>query len=95
MTELNIVFSERAKNRLLDIFDYIHQQTLSKEFAFNYINKFESFLKQVLIQFPEAGTPMPQYGKGIRRIVYQRYSFLYQVKSNRIEILSVYRENNP
>ncbi|MBE0471937.1 MAG: hypothetical protein IBX55_20820 [Methyloprofundus sp.] len=56
---------------MLDIFDYLHQQTLSKEFALNYINKFERFLKQVLIQFPEAGTPMTQYGKGIRRIVYQ------------------------
>ena len=43
MNELEIVFSERAKNRLLEIFDYIYQQTLSKEFALNYINKFESF----------------------------------------------------
>ena len=95
MSEMVVVFTNRARKRLLEILDYLYQQNLSNDFAINYINQFEKFLSTVLIQFPEAGTRMPQYGKGVRRIVYQRYSFLYQVKSNRIEILTIYRENNP
>lgn len=38
---------------------------------------------------------MPQFGEGVRRIVFQRYSFLYKVQQNTILILTVYRENQP
>ncbi len=38
---------------------------------------------------------MAEYGKDIRRVVYKRYSFLYRVKGNVIEILTIYRENLP
>lgn len=83
------------KKRLLEIIDYLHQQNLSNDFAVDYISKFEKFLTLVLTQFPEAGTLMPQFGEGVRRIVFQRYSFLYKVQQNTILILTVYRENQP
>jgi plasmid stabilization system protein ParE len=95
MSEMVVVFTDRARKRLLETLDYLYQQNLSNDFAINYISQFEKFLSTVLTQFPEAGTRMPQFGQGVRRIVYQRYSFLYQVKSNRIEILTIYRENKP
>ena len=95
MSERSIVFSPRAKQRLEDIADYLYQQNLSAEFVVDYLNRFESWLDTVLRQFPESGTPMPEFGENIRRVAYNRYSFVYRVKGNVIEILTVYRENLP
>ncbi len=99
MNDLRIIFSPRAKERLADIADYLYQQDCSKPFVLNYLNRFESWLNKVLVQFPESGTPMPEYetdyGKDIRRVVYQKYSFVYRIKNNTIEILTIYRENLP
>lgn len=95
MSELTIVFSPRAKQRLEDIANYLYQQNLSKKFVVGYLNRFEIWLDTVLRQFPESGTPMPEFGEGIRRVVYNQYSFVYRVNGDVIEILTVYRENLP
>lgn len=39
-----------------------------------YLNKFKTWLNTLLGQFPESGAPMPEYGDGIRRVVYHRYN---------------------
>jgi len=57
------------------------------------MNRFEIWLEMVLGQFLDSGRLMPEYGKNIRRIVYQEYSFIYQKNENNIEILTVYRKN--
>ena len=95
MNRIKITFSPKAKQRLEDITDYLYQQNLSSEFVINYIDKFESWLENVLGLFPESGTPMPEYGENIRRVVYQEYSFIYRIKEGDIEILTIYRENLP
>ncbi|WP_225587422.1 type II toxin-antitoxin system RelE/ParE family toxin [Methylomonas fluvii] len=48
-----------------------------------------------MAQFPESGTPMPEFGENIRGVVYQQYSFVYRLNGDAIEILTVYRENQP
>lgn len=95
MSDLTIVFSPRAKQRLEEIADYLYQQNLSNEFVLDYLNQFENWLETLLCQFPESGTTMPKYGDGIRRVVYKRFTFLYQIKNEVIEILTIYRENLP
>jgi plasmid stabilization system protein ParE len=55
----------------------------------------EDWLDLLLNQFPESGRPMPEFGENIRWVVYQRYSFVYRIKNEKIEILTVYRENLP
>jgi len=95
MNKHRIVFSPRARERLEEIADYLYHQQLSRKFILDYLNKFESWLEKILIQFPESGTPMPQYGEGIRRIAYERYSFFYRINNDVIEILTIYRENLP
>ncbi len=95
MSKYRIVFSPKARDRLLELADYLYRQKLSNRFVTDYLDQFEHWLEAVLGQFPEAGTPMPQFGQDVRRIVYQRYSFLYRLRDNRIEILTVYRENLP
>lgn len=95
MNEYKIVFSPRARDKLVELADYLYQQKLSNRFVIDYLDQFEQWLETVLGQFPESGTPMPQYGKNVRRVVYQRYSFLYRVKGLKVEVLTLYRENRP
>lgn len=78
-----------------EIADYLYQQNLSNEFVLDYLSRFETWIDMLLGQFPESGTPMPEYGDGIRCVVYQKYSFIYRVKEDVIEILTVYRDNLP
>jgi plasmid stabilization system protein ParE len=95
MSEYRIVFSPRARQRLADVADYLYQQNLSQRFVLDYLQRFEDWLNTLLLQFPESGTPMPEFGDNIRRVVYQQYSFVYRLNGNTIEILTVYRENQP
>ncbi len=78
-----------------EIADYLYQQQLSNEFVRNYLDRFEPWLDTLLSEFPESGVPMPEYGDDIRRVVYRKYSFVYRLKDDVIEILTVYRENLP
>ena len=95
MNEYRIVFSPRARQRLAEIADYLYQQNLSQRFVVTYLERFEDWLNTLLLQFPESGSPMPEFGHNIRRVVYQQYSFIYRLNGNNIEILTVYRENQP
>ncbi len=95
MNKIRLVFSPRAKQRLEDIAEYLYQQNLSNEFVVNYLNQFENWLDTVLRQFPESGTPMPEFSEGMRRVTYNKYCFIYRIKGNVIEIITVYRENLP
>lgn len=61
----------------------------------DYLHRFEDWLEKLLCTFPESGTAMPVFGEGVRRVVYRKYSFLYRVNEDVIEILAVYRENLP
>jgi len=80
---------------LEEISEYLYKQQLSKEFVRDYINRFEIWLESVLGQFPDSGSPMLEYGSHTRRIVYRKYSFVYRITDDEIEILTVYRENQP
>lgn len=95
MSKRTIVFSPRARQRMQELASYLYRQNLSNEFVVDYLNRFEDWLMTVLIQFPNSGTLMPEFGDNIRRVVYQRYSFVYRVKADVVEILTVYRENRP
>lgn len=95
MSDYTILFSPRARQRLEEIAEYLYQQNLSNAFVVDYLYGLEQWLETVLTQFPESGTPMSDYGEGVRRVVYRRYSFLYRVNDKRIEVLTVYRENLP
>lgn len=92
---MRIVFTKLANKRLAEVAAYLYRQKCSKSFVVSYIKGFKDCLKRILLEFPEAGTPVPQYGKGVRRIICQEYTFLYQVIKNRIDILTVFKENLP
>tara|TARA_R110001592_G_scaffold48448_3_gene152505 strand:+ start:270 stop:557 length:288 start_codon:yes stop_codon:yes gene_type:complete len=95
MSKFAIVFSPRAQERLEEIADYLYEKNLSGEFVVAYLGQFESWLEKLLGEFPESGMSMPEFGEGIRRVVYRKYSFIYRVNGDVVEILTVYRENLP
>ncbi len=95
MSPKQIIFSPRAQQRLEEIAAYLSRQQLSNTFVRDYLKRFENYLLSVLSQFPESGTRMPEFGKDVRRVVYQEYSFLYRIKKDVIEILTIFRENRP
>ena len=95
MNNYRIVFSPLAQQRLEEIADYLYQQQLSNQFVVNYLQRFEDWLITLLSQFPESGTLMPEFGDDVRRVVYQKYSFVYRINGNAVEILTLYRENRP
>ncbi len=84
-----------TQQRLAEVADYLYRQNLSNRFVLDYLQRFEDWLNTLLLQFPESGTPMPEFGENIRRVMYQQYSFVYRLKGKTIEILTVYRENQP
>lgn len=91
--EPEIVLSPKALLRLEELAEYLYTQTQSKCFVMEYIGKIETYLENILKLFPESGTPVPEYGEGIRRLSYQRFSILYRVEEKQIEILTFYRQN--
>ncbi|NRQ43982.1 type II toxin-antitoxin system RelE/ParE family toxin [Rheinheimera sp. YQF-2] len=95
MSKLTLVFSPRASERLEQIATHLSEQSLPNTFIVEYLNQFELWLNKVLIEFPDSGIPMPEYGTDIRKICYKKYSFVYRVTAIQVEILTVYRENLP
>jgi plasmid stabilization system protein ParE len=95
VNEPEIVLSPKALRRLEELAEYLYMQSQSKRLVTEYIGKIEAYLENTLKLFPESGTPMPEYGEGIRRLSYQRFSILYRVQEKRIEILTFYRQNQP
>jgi len=95
MSDIQVVLSPRAKQRLEEIADYLYKQNVSNSFVVSYLDKIHSWLQTLLIQFPESGILMPEFGKGILRVVYCEYSFIYRINIKDIEILTIYRENLP
>lgn len=95
VNEPEIVLSPKALRRLEELAEYLYIQSQSKRLVTEYIGKIEAYLENTLKLFPESGTPMPEYGEGIRRLSYQRFSILYRVQEKRIEILTFYRQNQP
>jgi len=92
---MQIEFSQKAYLSLDEIADYLYERTVSKKLTADYIRKMQSYIKETLMGHPKAGRPAEEFGGGVRKLVYQRYSILYKLYKNRVTILTLYRENNP
>ena len=91
-----IVFSVKATEDLIKQARYIYEQSQSAEIADRYLDEMRDFMVSMLSLFPKAGRSAEEFGEGVRKLVYQRYSILYKILSNeKIVILTLYRENMP
>lgn len=92
-----IVFSKKASHRLAKISDYIFEQSQSENITLSYMAKLKEYMREILIRFPESGRKTEEFGKGVRKLVYQGYSILYRVNlsKERVEVVNIFRENLP
>ena len=93
----SIVFSKKAAHRLAKITDFIYTQSRSDTITLAYMARLKQYIFNILTQFPESGRKAEEYGKAIRKLVYQGYSILYRINNpkERIEIVNIFRENLP
>ena len=93
---MKIEFSQRACLALDRIAEYIYEKSRSRKFTAEYLRNMRAFITSMLSSFPKAGRPAEEFGNGIRKLVYQRYSILYKIlEREHIVILTIYRENLP
>lgn len=93
MTE--IVFSKKAAQNLIDQAHYIFEQTQSIELSDKYLDDMKNYIVAMLSNFPRSGRPSDDIAPHTRKLVYQGYSIIYRETDERIEILTLYRENLP
>ncbi len=94
----SVLLSKKAELRLESIGDYIFENTKSKYFTRSFLSKLKSQVKSLLSNHPYCGRDVSdEFGDGVRKIVCEGFTFLYQVneKLERIEILTIFRENLP
>jgi plasmid stabilization system protein ParE len=92
---MKIEFSQKAYQRLEALADYIYEQSNSKKTTVTYMKKFRQYIIETLSHFPQAGRPSEDLAPNTRKLVYQGFSIIYRIANDRIEILTIYRENLP
>ena len=92
---MKIEFTEESLQNLAEIADFIYKETKSKNITSRHIRKLRAFTKASLIDFPKLGRPAEEFGKDIRKLVYQRFCILYIIQEQHIDIITIYRENLP
>jgi len=97
-----ILFSSQATGDLISQAAFIqaafiYEKTRNAEIADRYLDAMRDFIKETLSLFPRAGRPAEEFGEGIRKLVYQRYSILYLIDKSeqKIVIVTLYRDNIP
>ena len=92
---MKINFSQKAHQNLDDVATYIYTQSKSKAITAQHIRKLREYINFALSDFPKIGRPAEEFGKNIRKLVFQKYSILYIIQSTHIDIITVYKENLP
>jgi plasmid stabilization system protein ParE len=92
---MKIKFSHTAYNCLDAMSDYIYERSASKTVTVRYLKQFRRYIVETLKLFPKAGRPSDELEPNSRKLVYHGYSIIYRISGDRIEILTLYRENLP
>ena len=92
---VEIVFSKKATDNLIDQALYIFERTQSIELSDKYLDNMKAFIVEILSRFPKSGRPSEDIAPSTRKLVYQGYSIIYKIADERVEILTIYRENLP
>jgi plasmid stabilization system protein ParE len=92
---LSIRYTPKASASLGEIGRYVLEQTQSKAFTRQHIEKLRVSLHALLSAFPEAGVPVQIDGICCRRIVVEGYSILYMPRADEVIILLIYKQNEP
>jgi plasmid stabilization system protein ParE len=92
---MKIKFTPTFHRNLDEIVSYVYKESKSRSFTIKYIRKLQKHIMTYLTEFPKLGRPADEFGKGIRKLVHQRYSILYRIEEDYILVITIYRENLP
>ena len=92
---MKIKFTPTFHRKLDGITTYIYDESKSKSFTIRYVKKLQKHIITNLSDFPKLGRPADEFGKGIRKLVHQRYSILYRIDDDYILVITIYKENLP
>ena len=84
---MQVVFSQAAKQDLLDIWVYIASQ--SSQTIADRIYDHISQTCSLLSEYPELGRERPEIADLARSIVVERWLILYQLSDNRVQIVRI------
>jgi plasmid stabilization system protein ParE len=90
-----IVFSKKAAQNLIDQALYIFEQTQSAELSDKYLDEMKNYIIEMLSKFPRSGRASDDIAPHTRKLVYQGFSIIYRERDERLDILTLYRENLP
>ncbi len=90
-----VVFSQKAVQNLIDQALYIFEQTQSVELSDTYLDNMKNYIVEMLSKFPRSGRASDDIAPNTRKLVYQGFSIIYRETDERIEILTLYKENLP
>ncbi len=90
-----VIFSQKAVQNLIDQALYIFEQTQSVELSDTYLDNMKNYIVEMLSKFPRSGRASDDIAPNTRKLVYQGFSIIYRETDERIEILTLYRENLP
>jgi len=88
-----VIFSKKAKQRLVEHAFFIFEQSQNPDIADAYLDKMKAFIIDILSRFPKSGRPSDDIESNTRKLVYQGFSIIYRIKDEQIEILTLYKEN--
>ena len=86
LTVTKIVFSKITTKNLISQAKYIFDKTKSIEITDRYIDKMQTFIKEILSNFPKSGRPSQEIAAETRKLVYQGYSIIYKIGSKKYRI---------
>lgn len=92
---IEVIFAPKATDVLVAQAVYIFEKTQNIDIADKYLDDMQDYITTILSSFPKAGRPAEEYGEGVRKLVYQRYSILYKTTNEQISVLTLFRENLP
>ena len=88
MKKTKLLWTSEALNRLVEIEEYIAQdsETRAQKFTKSIINS-----TSALTQYPQKGRIVPEFNiSGIREIIYKNYRIVYRINKDQIQILTVF-----
>jgi len=88
-------YTLKARASIKQVAEYLLEQTTSKVFVKQHLDKLRGSIEKLLTSFPDAGVQIKLQGMVCRRIVVQGYSVLYTVNNDEIAILLIYKQNEP
>ncbi len=88
---MKVIFSQKAKQSLADIYHYIAVVNQAPENAEKFIDELTKTANDLLSLFPNIGA---KANKTTRYIVHKKYVITYRVKKEEVLITGIYRGQN-